>query len=145
MFGLDPSLLADQILFEAWLGLICAFVVAAVLVFVVVAVWLYRDAMSPGMNAGLWVVLLILASIFFSFVGGIIVLVIYLLVRSSHPIGGYAYGYGPVPAYPSYPGYPMPPPQPPASATPVAPTTCRSCGAPLAPGAAFCAHCGARV
>lgn len=147
MLGLDPSLLPFQVLFAEWLGLICALALLALLVFVLVALWMYRDAESRRMNGTLWVVLLLLAALLFNFVGGAIVVVVYLLVASSHPVGGYPYGYGPAPAYPPYTGYAAPPPPPPAPATQPTglPTTCRNCGAPLAPGAAYCARCGAKV
>jgi zinc-ribbon domain len=110
---------------------------------------MYRDAESRGMSAGLWVVVLILASLFFSFVGGIIVLIIYLIIRSEHPVGGYPVGYGPPPGY-----YPYPQPQPAAPPPPAGtagmagsglPRNCRNCGTPLNPGAAFCPYCGAKV
>ncbi len=142
-----------QTMFDAWLGIICALVIAALVVFVIVAVWLYRDAESRGMSGGLWVILLLLGSFFLNFLGGIIVLVVYLIARGSHPYGAYPAGYG----YGGY-GYPYPPPAypppmapPPAVAAPSAPapprtpTNCRSCGAPLAPNAAFCSSCGSKV
>ena len=135
--------------FDTILGLACAFVVAALVVFILVAIWMYRDAESRGMSGGLWVVLLLVASFVAPFIGGLIVLVIYLVVRSDHPVG-----YGRYTAYAGYPGYPppySPPMYPPATgaATPPAASAgarvCRSCGAPLEPGGAFCVRCGARV
>lgn len=128
--------------FESVLAIICGFVVAALIVFVVVAVWMYRDAESRRMSGGLWVVLLLVASFLASFIGGIIVLVIYLIVRSDHPVG-----YG---RYAGYPGYPPPyaapsyPPAPAAPPPPVSAGVCRNCGAPLEPGGSFCVRCGAR-
>ena len=125
-------------------GLLCALAVAAVVVFIIVAVWMYRDAESRGMSGGLWVVLLLVASFFASFIGGIIVLVIYLVVRNDHPVG-----YGRYTGYPGYPGYPppysqpaYPPPAPPAA--PAGGAVCRNCGAPLDPGGSFCVRCGAK-
>jgi hypothetical protein len=112
------------------------------------------------MDGTLWFVLLLLASIFGSFIGGIIVLVIYLVVREEHPVGGprYPYGYPPAPAY-GYPPYgyspyappspaPVPPTAPPAAPPATAPTAppatsqCSRCGAATHPGARFCANCG---
>ncbi len=135
-------------------GVFCAFVVAALVVFILVALWMYRDAESRGMSGGLWVVLLLVASLFASFIGGLIVLVIYFVVRSDHPVGYGRYaGYPGYPGYAGYPGYPppyappgypravgtAPPPVPPSGAG-----VCRTCGAPLEPGGAFCVRCGAR-
>ncbi len=139
----------------SFLALACFLVVAALLVFIFVAIWMYKDAEGRGMSGGLWVVLLLLASFLFSFIGGLIVLVIYLIVRMERPHGvysaGYAYGYGAYP--PMYPPSPYPPPVPPtaAPAAPAAPapsrqpTNCKSCGAPLAPNASFCSSCGSKV
>lgn len=131
--------------FDALLGVLCLVIVASLVVFVLIAVWVYRDAEGRGMSGALWVVLLVLASLFFAFIGGLIVLVIYLIVRAEHPV-----------LYPMAPymGYapPMVPPPGPAPAAPPPPvgvaaaaTTCRNCGAPLAPGAVFCGRCGARA
>jgi len=44
-------------------------------------VWIYRDANSRGMRGGLWVVAILIGSLFW--LGWLVVLVIYLLVRSS--------------------------------------------------------------
>lgn len=126
--------------FDALLGALCLVIVASLVVFVLVAVWVYRDAESRGMSGALWVVLLVLASLFFAFIGGLVVLVIYLIVRAEHPM---------MYAVPAYPGYPPPMMAPPAPPPPVggsaAFTTCRNCGAPLAPGMVFCGRCGARA
>ena len=117
------------------------------ILFILVAVWMYRDANYRGMNGGIWVIVLILASLFGSFIGGLIVVIIYLLVREGHLVGGspYRYGYAyPPPGYGfpgyGYPGYPPPgyPPAPPPSAA----GRCPRCGAATNPGARFCASCG---
>lgn len=151
MAGPLVSLAPFQVVFDfALFWLLCAFAVAAVVVFVLVALWMYRDAESRGMSAGLWVVVLVLASLFFNFVGGFVVLIIYLIVRSEHPVGGYPAGYAPPPGYYPYPqAQPTAPPPPPAGVAGMAgsdlPRNCRNCGAPLNPGAAFCAYCGAKI
>ncbi len=112
------------------------------ILFIFVAVWMYRDANSRGMSGGIWVLILLLASLFGSFIGGLIVVIIYLLVREGH-LGGsrpYAYGYGyPPPGY-GYPTAPPPgyPPAPPGTAA----GRCPRCGAATNPGARFCASCG---
>lgn len=116
------------------------------ILFIFVAIWMYRDANSRGMNGGIWVLILLLASLFGSFVGGLIVVVIYLLVREGHLVGSrpYAYGYGYPPGYPP-PGYGYPTAPPPGypPAPPSAPAgRCPRCGASTNPGARFCASCG---
>jgi len=132
--------------FDALLGALCFVIIASLVVFILVAVWVYRDAEARGMSGGLWVVLLVVAS-FFTFIGGLIVLIIYLIVRAEHP---QMYGVAPYAAYaPMYPPPAPATPPPPGVAPPVAgtagATTCRNCGAPLGPGVAFCGRCGARV
>jgi hypothetical protein len=128
---------------DAFLGALCFVIIASLVVFILVAVWVYRDAESRGMSGMLWLVLLILASLFFAFIGGLIVLVIYLIVRAEHPVMYAATpypGYGPPMAPP--PGAPPATPPPPYAA---AATVCRNCGSALSPGATFCGRCGARV
>jgi hypothetical protein len=145
------STVAFQTPFD-WLGVwfiwICFAAIASLLIFLFIAIWLYKDAESRGMSGALWVLLLVVAGFFFPVVGGIVVLVIYLIARIEHP-PGYGYGYAgyppaaPPPAYaPPYPGPPTPT-QPPAPAA--VPTKCRTCGAPLPANAAFCSNCGSKV
>lgn len=141
-----PALAPFQVIFgmEIFVFIVLILLVPLIL-FIFVAIWMYRDANSRGMGGGLWVAILILASVFGSFVGGLIVLVIYLVVREEHPVGGRPYGYGygyPPPAY-GYPGY-APPGYPPAPA-PTAQGRCPRCGAPVNPGARFCASCGSAL
>ena len=62
-------------------------------------VWVYRDAKSRGMEAGIWVLIVALV--------GILGLIIYLVVRKDHSPYPPAY-YPPPPAY----AYPPPPPPP---------------------------------
>jgi zinc ribbon protein len=149
--GLVVSLTPLQIFFDLpFFWLFCAFSVAAVIVFILVALWVYRDAESRGMSAGLWVVALILASLFFTFVGGLVVLILYLIIRTEHPMGGYPVGYAPPPGYYQYPPpQPMGPAPPPAGVVGIPglelPRNCRNCGTRLNPGAAFCPYCGAKV
>lgn len=113
-------------------GAVCGLVVAWLVIFILVAVWVYRDAEKRRMSGGLWLIIVILL--------GLIGLIIYLIVRSDHPVGGISPAYAGVP--PQYP--PAYPPQPPAPAAGVA-TTCRNCGSPVAPGTAFCPRCGAKI
>ena len=134
--------------FDVFLGALCFVIIASLVVIILVAVWVYRDAQSRGMSGALWVVLLVLASLFFAFIGGLIVLVIYLIVRAEHPV---MYSVSPYAAY-APPMVPPPAPPPTGTATPpppgvaaAAPATCRNCGAPLGPGMVFCGRCGARI
>ncbi len=144
--------------FDAFLGAFCFVIIASLVVFVLVAIWVYRDAESRGMSGALWLVLLILASLFFAFIGGLVVLVVYLIVRSEHPVRYYMAAAPPpyyAPAMYPPPAYPLGPAPPGATAAPPPPIqaqttgapagSCRNCGAPLNPGAAFCGRCGARV
>lgn len=146
-----PGLLGPSVFqipaIDAFFGALCFIIIASLVVFVLVAIWVYRDAETRGMSGALWVVLLIIASLFFTFIGGLVVLIIYLIMRSEHPVGGYYAGATPYPGYaPPYPppSYPQAPATPPPPATAGA-TSCPNCGAPLAPGATFCGRCGTRL
>jgi len=147
-------------------GTLClGFGIAWLIVWILVAVWVYKDAESRGMGGILWLLVVLFI--------GLIGLIIYLIVRGSHPVRppGYPAGYPyPQPQYaappqypagpPQYPGappqYPAAPPQypgvppqyggpPPAQAAPPVAARCKNCEAPLAPGAGFCASCGTKV
>ncbi len=90
---------------------ICA---VSVVVLIAGAVWMYGDAQRRGMDAAVWVILLIVATLLGTVIGFVIVLVIFLVVRENHPIGGaFPVGYG------SYPPYPPP-------AVPAACPVCRN-------------------
>ena len=66
---------------------ICAIIIIIPLIIaILVAIWLYKDAQKRGKDGMIWVVLLIIASIFLSFLGLIIVIVIWLAIRP--PVGG---------------------------------------------------------
>ncbi|MFA9454192.1 MAG: zinc ribbon domain-containing protein [Candidatus Aminicenantaceae bacterium] len=78
------------------------------LVWIAVVIWVYRDAESRGMNGVLWALLV--------FIGNLIGLLIYLIVRSD-------------------PG--KAPPKEAAAALP-----CPQCQKPVSPGFAFCPYCG---
>jgi hypothetical protein len=87
---------------EAFAGLLCSIIVPIVLliIWIRVAVWVYRDARSRGLEATMWLLITLLA--------GIIGLIIYLVVRNQpqHRL---------MPQYPP-PGYAYPPPPPPQGA-----------------------------
>ncbi len=100
---------------SGFLGFLIAICLITLVLVILVAIWMYRDAQSRRMDGTVWVVLLVLASVFGGLLGLVIVTVIYLVVRGNHPIGGgYPVGYGP------YPG---------AAYPPVAP--CPVCGGPM--------------
>lgn len=100
--------------FLVWFLALCAI---AFIALIVGAVWLHGDAQRRGMDATVWVILLVVATVFGNVLGFIIVLVAYLIVRENHPIGGMPppYGYAP--------------PQMPLTA-PV-PAPCPVCGNPM--------------
>ena len=65
-------------------------------------IWVYHDAQSRGMNAVLWLIVVL--------VGGIIGIIIYLIIRKDHPVGSYPQWQGfPYPRY-YYQQYYYPPP-----------------------------------
>lgn len=80
-----------------WALALCAISFIALLVG---AIWMHGDAQKRRMDATLWLILLIIATLFGNVVGFIIVFVAYLIVRENHPIGGVPYGYGPYRAPP---------------------------------------------
>ena len=146
--GITRSLPLQNVFFE---GSLCLIVVASLVLSIIIAIWVYRDAESRGMSGVLWLLVML--------VGGLIGLLIYLIVRSDHPVrppGYYPPGYPAYPAYPgyyppAYPGSPPPGPATPSSSNPAEPAasattvTCRNCGATATAGAGFCRQCGAKL
>jgi RNA polymerase subunit RPABC4/transcription elongation factor Spt4 len=104
------------------------FGLAFLVIWVMVALWVHRDAESRGMEGVIWALV-----VFFVHVIG---LIIYLVVRSNHPVLAAA------PA--SKPQTATPPPQagetaaPPVQPAPV----CKSCGRPVEKDHVYCAMCG---
>jgi hypothetical protein len=111
---------------------LCALVIGLFVIFLLIAIWVYRDAESRRMSGVLWLLVVL--------VGGIIGLIVYLVVRKDKAVPmappSYAPGWGAPP-----PGGAAPPAVPPSAAG----ATCRNCGAPLEPGVTFCVRCGAKV
>jgi len=70
------------------LGLtMCIIIFIIPLVIAILAcIWIYKDAEKRGKSGGLWVLILIIASLFLSFLGLIIVIIVWLVIRP--PIGG---------------------------------------------------------
>lgn len=105
-------------------------------VWIAVAVWVYRDAEERRMSGILWAILIVLF--------GVIPLVIYFLVRKDKtPKVQYPYGY----TYPPPSGAPYPSPhlQPMPGYTPPRPNFCRECGKRLSPNTVECPACGERI
>ena len=59
-------------------GGIILFIIGLIAVWILLAVWVYRDAKKRGMEATLWLLLVLLT--------GFIGLIVYLIVRRDHPI-----------------------------------------------------------
>ena len=79
---------SEEEAFFMGLGLtMCIMIVIIPLVIAILAcIWIYKDAEKRGKSGGLWVLILILASLFLSFLGLIIVIIVWLVIRP--PIGG---------------------------------------------------------
>ena len=69
--------------FLVGLGLLmcCVFFLIPLIIAVLLCIWIYKDAERRGKQGVLWVLLLILATIFFNIIGLIIVIVVWLAVR----------------------------------------------------------------
>src|SRR2546428_342577 len=103
---------AFQILGAEWLVFALGICLIGIVALVFGALWMYREAHSRRVDATGWVVLLVVATL----LAGIIGLVIFLVVRENHPIGGgMPMGYGPYAPYPA----------------PVVPAACPVCGRPM--------------
>jgi TctA family transporter len=59
-------------------GGIILFIIGLIAVWILLAVWVYRDAKKRGMEATLWLLVVLLT--------GFIGLIVYLIVRREHPI-----------------------------------------------------------
>ena len=77
-----PVFLQAEALGAALVLLLLAFLAAAIIAFVLVAVWLYNDSKQRGENTALWLTLFIVVGIITGIIGAVIVLVIYLVTRS---------------------------------------------------------------
>ena len=101
------------------LGLtMCIIIVVIPLVIAILAcIWIYKDAEKRGKQGGLWVLILILASLFLSFLGLIIVIIVWLVIRP--PIGG----------------------EPKQASTTTAERRCPNCGRVIPDDARACPYC----
>jgi len=86
-------------------GILCIIPVIILVVFILIAIWVYRDAESRGMSGVLWLIVVILLS----WIG----LIIYFVVRKPKLSPGVPPGaYPPPGGYPPRGGqYPPPPPR----------------------------------
>jgi hypothetical protein len=132
---------------DAWLWPVAGLgglLVVLLLAFTVwVLFWVYKDAESRGLQGILWVLL-----VFFLHLLG---LVIYLLVRSGHPVKTAAPAPGPTAPVPPSSTAPTAPPVPPAPFAPQPPPvpsvtpSCAKCGKPVHSGWVACPHCGEKL
>ena len=86
---------------------------------ILVGIWIYKDAEKRGKSGALWLILLIVMSLLFSFIGFVLILIIWLVVRP--PIGG-------EPGRAQQPG--------------ANDRMCPSCGRPIPLDAQVCPYCG---
>ena len=70
------------------LGLLICFVmtILPIILAIAFAIWIYKDANKRGKEGIIWAMILLLVTIFLSFIGLIIIVVIWLAIRP--PIGG---------------------------------------------------------
>ena len=59
----------------------CVFFLIPLIIAILLCIWIYKDAEKRGKEGILWLILLILASIFIPIIGTIIVIVVWLLIR----------------------------------------------------------------
>lgn len=107
------------------------FDLAAFVVWILAALWAHRDAQSRGMEGIVWGLI-----VFFLHILG---LIIYLIVRTNHPVSA---------AGPAERQSPVPPAEgEPISTIPAVPRTlvCKSCGRPVENEHGFCAVCGRNI
>jgi RNA polymerase subunit RPABC4/transcription elongation factor Spt4 len=62
------------------------FFLIPLIIAILACIWIYKDAEKRSKSGAIWVILLIVASLFGSFIGFIIVIVVWLAIRP--PIGG---------------------------------------------------------
>src|SRR2546430_3976807 len=79
---------AFQVFFEGWIFIFLALCAVGIIALLVGALWMYQDAQSRRMDATIWLVFLIIATLIGTIVGFVIVIVLYLVIRESHPVGG---------------------------------------------------------
>lgn len=67
--------------------MICFIVVLLpIIISIVLAIWIYKDANKRGKEGIIWAIILVLVTLFLSFIGLIIIIIVWLVIRP--PIGG---------------------------------------------------------
>jgi uncharacterized membrane protein YhaH (DUF805 family) len=74
----EPSDFGYALLALLVFGFFILFIIGLFVVWILLAVWVYRDAKKRGMEATLWLLLVLLT--------GFIGFIVYLIVRRDHPI-----------------------------------------------------------
>ncbi len=79
---------SEEAAFLFGLGLTMCLVIFLIplIIAILLCIWIYKDANKRGKSGGLWVLLLILCTLFFNFIGLIVIIIIWLIVRP--PIQG---------------------------------------------------------
>ncbi|MCX6566777.1 MAG: zinc ribbon domain-containing protein [Candidatus Aminicenantes bacterium] len=122
--------------FWPWAGFAGFFGLIFLFFWVMVIIWVYRDAEKRGMGGALWAVI-----VFFTHVVG---LIIYAIVRAGKPVKQYAPTPPPPPeAKPSAPA--APPVTAPIVVSPARPTACSRCGKEIRPEWLVCPFCGEKI
>jgi hypothetical protein len=96
-----------------------------VIIWFAVIIWVYKDAERRRMSGLLWALLV--------FIGNLVGLLIYLIVRQDHPVYDETAG-SPTPSPPSSPAGPE-----------KKPSGCPACQKPVEKDFAYCPHCGASL
>jgi hypothetical protein len=107
-----------------WIGLAGLAGLAILAFWIAVVVWVYKDAEKRGMNPIIWA----MVAFFVHFLG----VVIYLLVRSEHPIR-------------ARDAAPVQPPTGSSPTAPAAPQLCPKCGQATDNRHTYCPSCGERI
>jgi len=115
--------------FWPWAGFAGFFALVHLFFWILVIVWVYRDAQKRGKEAILWALLVF----FLHWIG----LIIWLIVRSGHPVKPAA--------PPAPPAPPMPPPPVIVTPPPAKPAACPACGKPAQSEWSVCPFCGAKL
>ena len=108
------------------------FVLIWFIVFIAIAIWVYKDAEKRGSSGALWLIIVILL--------GIIGIIIWLIVRP--PIGGHPQQQQYYQPPPQQQYTPQPPPQQQAPPPQQTGRFCTNCGKPIPQDAQVCPYCG---